>query len=280
MPKISVTSYNSAWPQFFKATATKLQQVLAEQCKEIHHIGSTAIPGMAAKPIIDIVAVVPSLIEAIEPIKSTGLTFRGENIIPLHLYFKQEYADYSVNLHVYEPDNTSIKLHLCFRDYLRQAPALVAQYSQLKYKLAGDLAKHQKQKVGLTGYNLGKDQFIQEVIRLTDFQGVYLRFCLHNKEWQQYRKIWQEYNNSHELNCDFTKSRTMHYHFVLYSGMEIIAIAAVAAKEKLIYVYGVDSARSKMHSLLVKWMELQPKLSGYIDEKAKSSSFMMAANCI
>ena len=114
MPKVSVTAYKSTWPQFFQDEARGLQQALQEQCEAIHHIGSTAVPGLAAKPIIDIVAVVPSLIKAIEPIKSTGLIFRGENIIPLHLYFKKEYADYSVNLHVYEPDNTSIELHLCF----------------------------------------------------------------------------------------------------------------------------------------------------------------------
>lgn len=121
-----------AWAGRFAEERARLAGALGESALDIQHVGSTAIPGITAKPILDIAvairafesgqALVPSLV-------ALGYTYRGENGIPRRHYFERGDA---VHLHVFEHGSLEWRRHLRFRDRLLASPELAARYSQVK----------------------------------------------------------------------------------------------------------------------------------------------------
>jgi len=118
MKIIEVVPYDPNWPTIFAVESKIIQEAFGENCLEIHHIGSTSVPGLAAKPKIDMIAVVKDPSEVIEQLSSIGIQYRGEYNIPLHYGFSKR-GKVDINLHVYEEVHPEIKLNLLFRDYLR-----------------------------------------------------------------------------------------------------------------------------------------------------------------
>jgi GrpB-like predicted nucleotidyltransferase (UPF0157 family) len=114
---IEVVPYNHNWPSAFKTEAAKIKQALGDNCIEVHHIGSTSVPGLAAKPIIDIMLIVNNIFNGIENLESIGYQYKGEYNIPFRAYFTKDKQ--SIKLHMVEPEHGFIALNLAFRDYLR-----------------------------------------------------------------------------------------------------------------------------------------------------------------
>ena len=85
---IEVVPRNSNWPKLFEAEADLIKQKLGDNFLEIHHVGSTSVPGLCAKPIIDIILVLRNSAESIAPLESIGFKFRGEMNIPFRSYFR------------------------------------------------------------------------------------------------------------------------------------------------------------------------------------------------
>ncbi|MGE8203267.1 GrpB family protein [Heyndrickxia sp. NPDC080065] len=136
---VEVTPYNEQWVSLFEEEAEKLKKVFGPEIIHIHHIGSTSVKGLKAKPIIDIMPVVKniSLIDKFnKEMEALGYEPKGENGISGRRYFKKGGDSRTHHIHIYEFKNPHIKRHLAFRDYLRAHPDAVKKYGNLKEVLS------------------------------------------------------------------------------------------------------------------------------------------------
>ncbi|WP_248137408.1 GrpB family protein [Bacillus infantis] len=134
--KVDVQPYSGSWADSFQEEKQLLAAVFGESAP-IHHIGSTSIPGMSAKPIIDILAEADNagiFDEAAPKLQGWGYTAKGENGIPGRRYFVRftEAGERLVHLHGYPKGHPEIGRHLLFRDYLRKHPEEADLYSRTK----------------------------------------------------------------------------------------------------------------------------------------------------
>lgn len=104
----------------FKEEAAKLQTIFGNEIVDIHHIGSTSVPGLKAKPIIDIMPVVRD-INTVDNyniyMQEIGYEPKGENGIPKRRYFQKGGENRTHHVHIYQTGSYEIKRHLAFRDY-------------------------------------------------------------------------------------------------------------------------------------------------------------------
>lgn len=142
---ISVEPYDPAWPVRFEAEAARILSATNNQLIAIEHIGSTSVPGLPAKPIIDMMGLVPSFDAGrhlVVPIRSLGYLYYGENEIPRRHYFdlEDENGRDVVHLHVLEEGSADARNHVLFRDYLRAHKDARDAYAALKYELIAKYA--------------------------------------------------------------------------------------------------------------------------------------------
>ena len=265
--KIEVVPYNEDWPRIFVGESSLIKESLKDNLVDIHHIGSTSVPGMDAKPIIDIIVVVNKLETSKEKLTECGYKYRSEHDSPFRLYFTKRGGG-DVNIHVYEKDNPEIEINILFRDYLQKFPDACIEYSKLKRDLIAQDSSHQKNNSCFTGYNLGKNKFIKKILQSVNFSGVYLRICHHYEEWERYHHIRREQifspiNISYDINHP-TITAENQYHFVLYKGIQIVSVAQAeilnideAALRSLATdeIYKKQGYATIMMSLLEKWMK-------------------------
>ena len=140
MRNIVVVEYAYEWPEPFAAEARRLGDALSSVLIAIHHIGSTSVPGLAAKPVIDILAVIRSLNEldaCNDAMIALGYEPKGELGIVGRRFFSKGSDDCRTHhVHAYELGHLEIGAHLDFRDYLRAHPDHARRYAKLKAKLA------------------------------------------------------------------------------------------------------------------------------------------------
>ena len=136
---IVVVPYEPEWPKRFRSLAAELRAALGEVALRIDHIGSTAVPGLAAKPIIDIQVSVASF-EPFEPIcrplERRGYVWRADNPDRTKRYFRERPGTARKHIHVRTHGSWSEQFALLFRDYLRSRPDLASRYAALKCELA------------------------------------------------------------------------------------------------------------------------------------------------
>lgn len=157
---IRVVPYDSRWPALYAAEARRLHEALGDVVSDIHHIGSTAVPGLSAKPIIDILLEVSSLAELDEcsPIlASFGYEAKGEHGIPGRRYFRRddEHGERTHQVHSFEASSGQADRHLAFRDYLIFHPQVAQAYAELKQGLAHRFPSD------IYGYMDGKNAFVK-----------------------------------------------------------------------------------------------------------------------
>jgi len=153
---IVIQDYDPRWPQFFAAQAAAVRAVLGSRLAAVHHIGSTAVPGMAAKPIIDMLAEarVPVICgDVAAALAGLGFTNHGEFGIPGRSFFRRDMAP-RVHLHVFPEGHPSVVRDLGFRDQLRDDGDLRERYQRLKRDLAGAFRQDRP------SYSRGKEAFI------------------------------------------------------------------------------------------------------------------------
>lgn len=143
-----VVPHDPEWAAAFAAEARSLTVAMGETCTAVHHIGSTAIPGVLAKPIIDMLGVVGSfemLGSAIGRMQLLGYTAMGAFGIEGRRYFRKDGAQgrRTHHLHVFEAGSLHIERHLAFRDYLRSHPEKAGEYSALKEALVASGVAYQ-----------------------------------------------------------------------------------------------------------------------------------------
>jgi GrpB-like predicted nucleotidyltransferase (UPF0157 family) len=159
---IDVVPYRLEWLNQYNEEANSITSILNHEIVQIHHIGSTAIKGMFAKPIIDILAVVRNInnIDKFND-RMTQIGYRpmGEfGIKGRRFFIKGDDELRAHHLHVFQLGNREIKKHLSFRDYLIANPGIAKRYSDLKRKLAKSYPHD------INKYMDGKDGFIRKII--------------------------------------------------------------------------------------------------------------------
>ena len=158
--KISIVDYDPGWPDLFLREADRLQAALGPRALSIEHTGSTSVPGLAAKPIIDILLVVrDSADEAayLPALEAVGYVLRiREPDWYEHRMFKG--PDTDINLHVLSADCEEIDRMLIFRNWLRNNPADRDLYARAKLSLAGKDWKY------VQNYADAKTEVIQEIM--------------------------------------------------------------------------------------------------------------------
>lgn len=136
---IALVAYNPAWPGLFEREAERIRAALGDDVRLLEHAGSTSVPGLAAKPIIDMILAVPdSADEAsyVPPLEAAGYVLRiREPDWFEHRVFKG--PDTNVNLHTFSEDCEEIDRMLAFRDRLRASDADRELYERTKRGLAG-----------------------------------------------------------------------------------------------------------------------------------------------
>jgi len=221
---IEVVSYNPNWPHIFEVEAKVIKEALGDNCMEIHHIGSTAVPGLAAKPKIDMIASVENPSIVVEQLEKIGIQYRGEYNIPLHYGFSKR-GEVDINLHIYETGHPEIELNLMFRDYLRSNDQVREQYALLKEKLLTDESSFVKNTSEFTNYTLRKGDFIREVLKEAGFKRLRMLKCNDETEWKAAKYFRQKYFFLHQGINDlytWTFKHPHHAHLILYQGTEII----------------------------------------------------------
>ena len=139
MRKVEVVPYNKQWLFMFAAESYKLKSIFGNELIEIQHIGSTSVPGLKAKPIIDMMPIVKDikLIDSYNAeMEHLGYHFKGENGIAGRRYFQKGGDNRTHHVHIYQIGSPEIERHLAFRDYLCFHPAAREKYGELKEKLA------------------------------------------------------------------------------------------------------------------------------------------------
>ena len=159
MRKIEVVNYRETWDDAFRLEARALQDCIGFLKPAIHHIGSTSVRGLSAKPVIDILIEIDDL-ELLEKeataLATIGYVFRGENGIPGRLYFEKGGEDRSHQIHAFERGSFGALRHLAFRDYLRSRPDVANEYAILKKQVASVCNND------IDRYCDGKDAFIKK----------------------------------------------------------------------------------------------------------------------
>ena len=157
---VTVALHDPAWRRQFEVEARRLADRLGDVVVGLHHIGSTAIPGLPAKPIIDILMEatdLASLDEATPALEALGYEAKGEHGIPHRRYFRKDNASgtRTHHLHAFESGTEDVRRHLAFRDYLMAHPSVALAYGELKRALA------QRHPDDMDAYVRGKDAFVK-----------------------------------------------------------------------------------------------------------------------
>lgn len=159
---VQLSRYQPEWPAQFLKERERIQRTLSPLANSIEHIGSTSIPGMTAKPILDILVGLhsfrpdPSLIAALVEL---GYVYMEESCVPGRLYFIKR-SDPHCNVHVVQYKGEIWNDDLRFRNFLRDHPDWARKYAQLKQRIT-------KNGVGtLLEYSAQKAPFIAEILKI------------------------------------------------------------------------------------------------------------------
>ncbi|GIN87505.1 hypothetical protein J6TS2_38910 [Heyndrickxia sporothermodurans] len=158
---IKVVEYDQNWKTEYEKEEQSIKSFLQDEWVSSFHIGSTSVPGLKAKPIIDILLVVNDIHKLdsfSKPFEDLGYEVMGEFGIAGRRYFRKGGDNRTHQIHAFQYNNIEeIERHLAFRDYLREHPEVCKQYGELKSKLA------EKYPNDIDGYGDGKDDFVKIV---------------------------------------------------------------------------------------------------------------------
>ncbi|MFJ7755387.1 GrpB family protein [Peribacillus muralis] len=160
MRRVEVVAHKKEWQSIFRDECESLKAIFGDELMEVSHIGSTAIPGIHAKPVVDILAVVWSIDRVVdfnEEMEQVGYKARGENGIAGRRFFSKGGDERSHHVHMFQTGHEDIARHLAFRDYMLVHPHEAERYSQLKLRLAAEFPTDMEEYVN------GKNEFIKVI---------------------------------------------------------------------------------------------------------------------
>ena len=159
--RVEVVEPDPGWPALFERLATPLRAALSDLEAEVEHVGSTAVPGLAAKPVVDLDIVVQDATDvpaAVERLRALGYLDEGELGIPGRIAFRWPADAPRHHLYVVVAGSTPHLDHVRFRDRLRDEPQLAREYGKLKQRLAG---RHRDDRAAFAA---GKDAFVEAAL--------------------------------------------------------------------------------------------------------------------
>jgi len=163
--KVVIVPYDPAWPERFAELGAALRAALGSVALRIDHIGSTAVPGLDAKPIIDVQVSVASFepVEAYrDPLEGLGYEFRSWNPDLSKRYFREKPGERRTHIHVRRAGSWAEQFALLFRDYLRAHEPDARHYAETKYRLAEQYGEDRH------GYTDAKGPVIWEIMQKAD----------------------------------------------------------------------------------------------------------------
>jgi GrpB-like predicted nucleotidyltransferase (UPF0157 family) len=166
MDEIVIVEYDPRWSLMFEEESARVASVLSKDLvARIDHIGSTAVRGLVAKPIIDLLVSVHSLVEAkqvaISPLEELGYAYWFDNPDPQRMFLVKGLPPNSPrthHIHIIESDSI-LRERLLFRDYLREHPDEAFRYAQLKRYLAQQFSTDRE------AYTSGKTEYVQSIMQ-------------------------------------------------------------------------------------------------------------------
>jgi GrpB-like predicted nucleotidyltransferase (UPF0157 family) len=162
---IVIVEYDPSWPEIYESVAARVRDTLGARALALDHVGSTAVPGLDAKPVIDVDLTVadsadePAYVPELENV-GFRLTIREPG---WHEHRLLTGDDPRVHLHVFSPDCPETVRHLLFRDWLREHPDDVARYVEAKLAAAADVNAAAPSATTGMDYNLRKQDVIREI---------------------------------------------------------------------------------------------------------------------
>ena len=161
--EVVIADYDSEWPNWFETAAGRIREALGDKVLELHHVGSTSVPGLPAKPLIDINLVVADTTDEaayVPPLEAIGYILRVREPDWYEHRLLRGY-DPPVNLHVFPPDCEEVEKMLRFRDHLRTDAADRELYERTKRELAAKEWKYTQ------NYADAKSDVVQEILSRT-----------------------------------------------------------------------------------------------------------------
>ena len=166
MDEVVIVEYDPRWPALFAQIAARVRAAFAGgPLIGIEHVGSTSVPGLSAKPVIDIDVVIPSradLPDATARLAALGYVHQGDGGIPTREAFREPPGTPRHNLYVCAGDSPELRRHLAFRDWLRAHPEDARRYGRLKRDLA---ARHGADR---DAYCEDKTAFVRAILAKAD----------------------------------------------------------------------------------------------------------------
>lgn len=165
---VIIEDYDPSWPERFEILRSRIGAALGSLAAAIEHVGSTAVPGLAAKPIIDVDVLLRSeadLPRAIERLAAIGYAHQGDLGVPGREAFRAPPSEFRHHLYVCPPDSKACRQHLTFRDYLRTHSEAARAYGLLKRSLA---SRHGSDR---DGYTQAKTEFIEAIMLRAEGSG-------------------------------------------------------------------------------------------------------------
>lgn len=168
MPRVEVKPYDPDWPRIFDQIRAAVWPVVQHAAMALEHVGSTSVPGLQAKPVIDACIVVASprdIPYVVKALATLGYVHRGELGVPDRAAFRHPASLPKHHLYASPRRSLSLKNQLGLRDYLRANPEAAREYGELKLQLARRFPDD------IDAYIAGKTEFILGVLRnvgLTD----------------------------------------------------------------------------------------------------------------
>jgi GrpB-like predicted nucleotidyltransferase (UPF0157 family) len=160
---IRIVPYDPRWPERFERERAAVEALLGDAITGgVHHVGSTAVPGLAAKPVIDILVGIADLESGsrhVEPLGELGYVYAPYRTEEMIWFCKPSPAARTHHLRLVPTGSARYDAELAFRDYLRGHPATAAAYAELKRELAARF-EHDRE-----AYTDGKAQFVHDVVR-------------------------------------------------------------------------------------------------------------------
>ena len=160
---LAVVAYDPRWPGAFAAEATRIRAALGEIARRVDHNGSTSVPGLAAKPVIDVMVGVTTL-EASRPaiavMTDAGYAYFPYRAEVMHWFCKPSPAFRTHHVHLVPYGSRLWRERLAFRDHLRRDSAAAAAYAQLKYRLA------KQYEFDREAYTDAKEPFVRAILRV------------------------------------------------------------------------------------------------------------------
>jgi GrpB-like predicted nucleotidyltransferase (UPF0157 family) len=171
MRRITISKYDNTWPDAFCELSSALRRHLGPLAARLEHVGSTSVPGLAAKPIIDLDVVIEStrlLSRVSKCLREIGYIHEGDLGVPGREAFERLGRDVprvgvgrtwsEHHLYVCAQDSPELRRHVQFRDYLRHDPDELAVYACLKRQLAAECGENRH------AYTAGKARFIENIL--------------------------------------------------------------------------------------------------------------------